>query len=192
MKYPHIPELHRLSRIMKEALFENAYVFEKLDGGNVQVAITGEVVTHGLRSGSLRGTRAPWKEEFKRWYWTNRESIDELPDGTYFGEFLAPHTVQYKPEYTNKFFLIDVFICDALGDGFVSYERALELARPARSAMLPAPLLHKGAVTADLIEKLVNGKSEYSVSGVREGIVIKNYPLQTFAKVLRRAANNEI
>src|SRR3989344_9545425 len=138
MKYPHIPELHRLSRIMREALFENAYVFEKLDGGNVQVAITGEVVTHGLHSGRLKDAQAPWKEEFKRWYWTNGESVDELPDGTYFGEFLAPHTTQYKPEYANRFFLIDVFIEDALGGSFVSYERALELARPAKSAMLPA------------------------------------------------------
>ena len=120
---------------------------------------------------------------FQAWYWKNCELFDKLPNGIYFGEFLAPHTIQYKPEYANKFFLIDVFVGDAFDGGFVDYKRALGIITPARGAMLSAPLLYCGKVTKNLIEELINSKSDYSISGKREGVVIKNYPLQSFAKV---------
>ncbi len=183
MKYPNIHELGELTEQEKELLFGSAYVFEKLDGGNVQVHVKDDgTITHGLRSGHLEGARAPWAERFKKWYWTNREPIQKLSPGIYFGEFLAPHTIQYKPEFVDSFFLIDVYIGDENSGGFLDYVNALETSRAARDLMSPAPLLHRGTITQELIEELVNGRSKHSIGGEREGVVIKSYPAQLFAK----------
>ena len=181
MKYPHIPHLSRLPKQTRAALLSDAYVFEKLDGGNVQVAVGDRVVTHGLRSGRLKGSRAPWAEEFQKWYWTNSGSIDDLPPGIYFGEFLAPHTISYKPEFANNFFLIDFY--DIERQEFQDYNSALKKIKGKEEIMMPAPMLRRGSLTEEEIEQLVNGRSGYSVSGEREGVVIKNYSLQLFAKV---------
>jgi len=181
MKYPHIPHLSRLPKQARAALLSDTYVFEKLDGGNVQVAVGDSVVTHGLRSGRLKGSRAPWVKEFQKWYWTNSGSIDDLPPGIYFGEFLAPHIIPYKPEFVNNFFLIDLY--DTERQEFQDYNSALKKIRGKEKIMRPAPILHRGSLTEEEIEQLVNGRSDYSVSGDREGVVIKNYPLQLFAKV---------
>ena len=44
----------------------------------------------------------------------------------------------------------------------------------------------------DLIEQLVNGRSELSATGEREGVVIKNYPLQLFAKAKHPKFRNNL
>jgi len=180
VKYPNMPQLDEVPIAVREALFEDSYEFEKLDGGNVQVDMREEVITYGLRSGYLDGGRAPWVEELNKWYWTSRERIHELPPGIYYGEFLAPHTIEYKPEYVNKFVLIDVF-----DDGeFMDYEAGYERVRQhgLEDIMLKAPVLHKGKVTMEEILAMINGKSEFSVNGEREGVVIKDYTTQTFVK----------
>lgn len=178
MRYPHMPHADDVPTLTKRAIFEDAYVFEKLDGGNVRVEVREDVIRYGLRSGHMRGNRAPWKDRFSKWYWTNRDAIQELPPGIYFGEFLAPHTIKYKDEFVDQFFLIDVHD----GSNFLPYSKGLELAADV-PVIRPAPLLHRGQVTDGLVEELIDGKSAFSVTGDREGIVIKNYTLQSFVKV---------
>ena len=177
MKYPSIPLLEEL-REEDPAAFaalmgSDVYVFEKMDGGNVQVRKDSNgSVDRGLRSGKVDGStieRVPWAEEFEKYFWTNRERFQRLVPGTYFGEFTIPADgefihVEYSPEFLSRFFLIDVAGEHNRGL-FLPYEQAARRVKAVSDIVHTAPLVYRGKLDEGQLEKLLYGKSEFSNEG---------------------------
>ena len=160
-----------------DIVYENASIYEKLDGGNVQIDI-GDNITFGYRSGKNKpGRDIYWAKDFEKFFWLNKDSFSGLKKGIYFGEFLASHRIENKEEYINNFFLIDIFV-----DGkFLDY-------KPARKRVKDVPIiktldtLYEGKINDIIIKKVLDMESPYTEDGRPEGIVIKNYDKQLFVK----------
>lgn len=187
--YPEIPHLMEVPELLDEDCLE---VYEKLDGGNCQVRVYGEKIFTGSRSNFLTREeffRFPWFKIFNNWAKSNY-SFYNLPENLIvFGEFTSYHTLEYKPEFTNRFFLIDVF--DLSKQKFIPYEIArnsLEGYFGVKEILFLEPLA-KGRISFDHAKGLTLAESRYSNYG-REGIVIKDYHHQQFAKLWRTSANS--
>ena len=189
IKYPSIPYLE-----VDESILDNpVYVFEKLDGGNCQLRTRGERLHMATRSGDYSnrtrehqwfGQMQNWANFFYSFYQRETGSLlsELLPnDIVLFGEWLSFHSVQYKPEALDQFYLIDVY--DLKKREFVPYEEAVM--RATCDGLLPIntmPILHKGKADTDLLEEMLEGSAYYE--GHKEGLVVKDYANQRFAKFL--------
>lgn len=190
-KYPKIRPLD----VAGEAILSGeAYVFEKLDGGNCQLRSFRERLLATPRSGNRPYNPAahPWLGAFEKWanrfYARHSEEYcaplsELLPEHLIlFGEWLSPHTIEYDPQFTDKFYLIDVY--DTRTGHFIEYPEAVQQATV--GGLLPletTPVLYRGQPTRQSLEALANAQSSH-YSGTREGVVIKNYGTQAFAKLL--------
>lgn len=183
MKYPSIPRLDEMGPDEKKLLLSSyVEIFEKMDGVNTQISVSDDV-KHGLRSGKVdRRSRSefPWVSKFDRFFWSNREKFAGLKPSVYFGEFMAPMEVGYTDEVANRFILIDVF--DPEKGLFLPYEQGLALTESVRDLMLPAEKLYEGEISEKAIRSAMEAPSVHATDSVKEGIVIKSYPLQIFAK----------
>ncbi len=187
IKYPEIPHLAENLGILDS---RNIQVFEKIDGGNCQIRTYNGRVFCGSRANFLKRKedfRFPWFEDFNKWAMSN-QSLRNLPENIIvFGEFTGPHTLIYDPEFTNRFFLIDLYHMPSRR--FVPYDKArkqLEDIAHIDDVLFLRSLA--GELNLDSAKYLATGKSEYS-SDRREGIVIKDYKRQKFAKFWRTSAN---
>ena len=185
MRYPPIDVLDESKKIQQLFSSDDVHVFEKLDGGNTQIAVPeSHPITHGLRSGKVSGAskERKWVKQFERFFWGNRQRLQESlePGFVYFMEFLGPHTVVYKPEFVNRAFLIDVW--DLKNGVFVPYEDGAKKTEPVKDLVLPAPLLYRGRVDKKGIKRLLEEASPYAVDGIKEGLVLKDYKTGTFGK----------
>ena len=183
-RYPfkRYPKIYRLQYV-PEILNYPLEVYEKLDGANTQIRKIKGVLLCGSRSGYLSDKNLdakPWFRIFWEWVYTN-PSLYKLPeDIIVYGEFLYPHTLRYYPQWTNQFFLIDVY--DLEKERFIPYQDAVKLIKKIGLEKIHIiPLLYKGYLTMDKINELLKG-SDYR-DGDKEGIVLKNYEHQLFAKV---------
>ena len=188
LKYPEIPHLMEVPDILDEDCLE---VYEKLDGGNSQVRVYGGRIFTGSRANFLNREeyfRFDWFKDFNSWAKSNY-SFYNLPENLIvYGEFLSPHTLKYKPEFTNKFFLIDAY--DLSQRKFIPYEvakRGLEDDLGVKEVLFLDALI-RGRISMAKIKKLAMDESQYSNYG-REGIVIKNYNGQKFAKLWRTSVD---
>ncbi|MEX2017012.1 MAG: RNA ligase family protein [Candidatus Pacearchaeota archaeon] len=188
VKYPEISHLNEIPEILNE---NNLQVFEKLDGGNSQVrTFQGRIIT-GSRANFLSREeffKFPWFKDFNKWAKSNY-SFHNLPDNLIiYGEFTSLHNLAYKPEFTDKFFLIDVY--DLNRGKFIPYHSAKEMTRKiGLEGVLILEPLKEGRVSKEEAKELVLAESQYSLLG-REGIVIKDYKNQRFAKFWRTSANS--
>lgn len=189
VKYPEIPHLMEVPEILDQDYLE---VYEKLDGGNCQVRIYGGKIFAGSRANFLSREeyfRFDWFKDFNKWAKSNY-SFYNIPENLIiYGEFMAPHTLTYKPEFTNRFFLIDVF--DLSQKGFIPYavaRRGLEDDLEIKEVLFLETLV-RGEISMPQIKKIVMGESQYSNYG-REGVVIKDYHHQNFAKLWRTSVNS--
>ncbi len=189
VKYPEIPHLTQVLKILDSDSLE---VYEKLDGGNTQVRThNGRIIT-GSRANFLSREEYfmfPWFRKFNNWAKSDY-SFHNLPENLIiYGEFLSPHTLKYKPEFESRFFLIDLY--DLNTGKFIPYESArkrleddLEIKN-----ILFLETLAKGKQSMARIKELAIGKSHYSDYG-REGVVIKDYHHQKFAKLWRTSVDH--
>ena len=188
VKYPEIPHLMEVPEILDEDCLE---IYEKLDGGNCQVRnYSGRIFT-GSRANFLNREeyfRFPWPKTFNKWAKSNH-SFYNLPENLIvFGEFMAFHTLRYKPEFTDRFFLTDVY--DLSPQRFIPYDvvrSGLEKDLGIEDILF-LEALAKGGANMPKIKELVMGESQYSDYG-REGVVIKDYHHQNFAKLWRTSVN---
>jgi hypothetical protein len=187
LKY-NVPLLEELPAEDRKALLENAQVFEKLDGGTCQIEVdyrwgsTLHDVKFGFRSGkkTLPKNTNKWHDKFSRFFYDNYETLAVLKPGVYIGEFLAPHTLRYKPGFENTFFLLDVHD----GEKIIPYDEAVRRIAGVPNIHRLYPIM-EGKIDEKGIEKFFEG-SPYSVSGFREGVVMKNYDKQLFGKITRK------
>ncbi|MEM5798712.1 MAG: RNA ligase family protein [Candidatus Aenigmatarchaeota archaeon] len=181
-KYPHIPYLSKMSESEKMRLFENAYIFEKIDGINCMIKKSGKYLSRGLRSGRLSKSmkKTNIAGVLEKIFWNNYQSLEKLEDGVYFFELLTNREnrkIDYKPEFLNKLFLLDVW-----DDGWLNYEEATKRIEGVPDVII-LDVLHKGPVDENIVKHLLEKKSPYAIDGKGEGLVIKNYPAGLFAKI---------
>ncbi len=187
VKYQEIPHLMADLNILDS---DNLQVFEKIDGGNSQVRVFQGNILTGSRANFLtreENLRFKWLKDFNRWAKSN-STFHSLPENLIvYGEFTGPHTIAYRPEFTNRFFLIDVY--DTQEKKFVPYVQARKRLEDLdiRDVLFLNPLT-EGKPTLEELKGLAMSESQYSVYG-REGVVVKDYHAQRFAKLWRTSAN---
>jgi len=177
-KYTSIPFLDGVLKILNNPV----EVYEKLDGGNAQVRMHKGVILSGNRSKFLtdKDTRFEWFKDFLRWSKGNY-SFYNLPENLIvFGEWLSHHTLYYPEDAANRFYLLDIF--DTNKRKFLEYSCAKKILSDleVKDIEFLNPVV-VGKVTRKDLEKIVK-HSSYK-EGESEGVVIKHYPSQSFAKL---------
>ncbi len=188
VKYPEIPHLAETLDILDSKYLQ---VFEKLDGGNSQIRMSEGRLFCGSRANFLRRERDfrfDWFRDFNKWVMSN-SSFYNLPENlVLYGEFMAPHTLTYNSEFINRFFVIDVY--DLNKNKFLPYTEVRKNLedRLGVEDVLFLPILVQGTLDLERAKELATGSSDYSKYG-KEGIVIKDYKQQKFAKFWRTSAS---
>lgn len=187
IKYKRIPHLDEIPKILNNSV----EVYEKIDGGNCQVRkIEGRVLC-GSRAHFLEREeffRQNWFRDFQKWALKDYRFYDLPENLAIYGEWTSHHTLSYKPEFTNKFFMIDVLDLDT--NRFIPYnqgkDRLLDL-------NIESPIylktLFSGKINIEQLKKMVE-KSDYR-KGNMEGIIIKDYNSQKFAKLWTSSVKRE-
>ncbi|MEX0920452.1 MAG: RNA ligase family protein [Candidatus Pacearchaeota archaeon] len=183
IKYPSIPHLTEVPEILES---DRLQVFEKLDGGNSQIRVLNGQILTGSRANFLTREeyfRFNWFKDFNNWAKSNYTLYNLSEDFVVYGEFMSPHTINYKPEFTNKFFLIDLYKISE--DRFIPYSSSREILNDSGiEKILFLEPLAEGKLEIGDVKKLALWESKYSNYG-REGVVVKDYDNQKFAKLWR-------
>lgn len=173
------------------------YIEEKIDGGNFRFIIKDGKVIIGSRSQQLtdnEGEDTNMNKMFKRCSDFVREKISKLDSNDlkmcehliFYGENCVRHTMPYDWERIPPFLGFDVY--DLKNDCWYNYEDKLNVFRMLNLPMVP--LIEKTTVKElKNIDDDFVPNSQYacthSVCKKAEGIVIKNYSKQIFAKYVR-------
>ena len=162
---------------IEEYASQHFMVFEKIDGGNCQVRKPSDFrLVAGSRSNFLRGRRLHWCEwfpKFTRWMRSNTSLYNLLPHLVLFGEWSGNHTIEYAPEYTDKFFVLDVF--DLEKNTFIPYPQATRILNELEIKDVQLlPILAEGTVVTHDLTWLLDEPSHF-YSGPKEGLVLKAY-----------------
>jgi len=143
-------------------------VTEKLDGANSSFKLNEENNVDGFS----RRTPVDETNTLRGYYnWIKENIKPELlnPKYRYFGEWLCSHTIQYKPEYYQKFYLFSIY-----DDELQEYlSNKIMESEALRLGLNTVPVLYKGQYIS--FEHLMGyvGKSDMAVN-YGEGIVVKN------------------
>jgi ATP-dependent RNA circularization protein (DNA/RNA ligase family) len=179
IKYPKIALYEEHPDILKNEVM----VFEKLDGGNCQFRklITGRILC-GNRSNYLNEKyfNRYWFMDFLRWVHRNYSLFVIEPKYIFYGEWLAPHTLEYAKEFQNRFYLIDIF--DTEVEKFLEYPRSCELIQEYQLKDINLLNPFTGKLNEKELDNLLPG-SDYGAEQ-KEGIVIKDYANQRFVKLV--------
>lgn len=185
VKYPKIPYIDETSNIFGH----EGYIFEKIDGSLTQVRkIEGNLVGGSKANylGKARAIKSPWMSDFLKWMYSNH-SLHNIPENIImYGEWLEPITVEYYQENLKKFYFIDLGFVEGKKPVFYDYEEARNYLNQ---------WCIKDVVVLDPIKKeffdynsVINDLENYhgKLGPEIEGIVLKNYKLQLFAKSLNQ------
>ncbi|VVB80562.1 RNA ligase [uncultured archaeon] len=203
VKYPKIPYLGGL-----EVFPGEISLFEKIDGSNCQIRNVKGRILLGNRSNFVMNRRwdqsigyKAWIPTFKRWAMKNYSLYGLPQDVVLFGEWVAPREeesdpeephsrIEYSPEFENRLFLIDVGLLNAEGnlERFLDYQEAVQLLRERGIEDVPAlPELRVAKPNKRDIERLlVEGLPGKFAKGDMEGIVFKDYRVQSAGDILAR------
>ncbi len=171
-------------------------VFEKIDGGNCQVRKVAEGrLVAGSKANFLHGSylrKREWFERLNGWMHSNYSLYNLPQDIIMFGEWSGNHTIEYAPEHTNKFFLIDLF--DVNLNCFTPYRESCErLSSLGIEDVAFTTELARGKITERDIERLLDQPSQY-YNGPKEGLVLKDYTSsqQLFLKIYHSEFSEKI
>lgn len=178
VKYPKIPHLASCSEVLNFPV----QIFEKMDGGNAHIRISQGRILAANRSKFLtdKDKKFPWFNDFLRWAKRNYSFYDLPENLIVFGEWLAPHTLEYDQENINKFYVLDLF--DLETGKFFPYTKGKNLLKKVgvKGLEFLSSLFHGKIKIRDL--ELLTKNSKYK-KGFSEGVVVKDYPNQRFAKL---------
>jgi len=195
VKYPKIPYINE----SPELYGREVYIFEKIDGSLSQVRRTEEGILGGTKSNYITGntTRPCWGANFLKWMHSNSSLYNLKPNIIMFGEWLEPVTVDYDKEMHNKFYFIDLGIVKDGKIQFYDYLEALDYLDEWKIEGIEImPIIAKRIVDESISTEIVrnlpsylrilkwNEKNGKPIDCEMEGIVLKNYELERFAKFL--------
>jgi ATP-dependent RNA circularization protein (DNA/RNA ligase family) len=138
---------------------------EKLDGANASFKREGDRVLCFSRNtqldehNTLRG--------FYNWVQENIKASDLVDGGTYFGEWLVRHKLNYG-ENENKFYLFDIY--DEETERYISFELVKYQAKILNLNLVP--VFYEGAFQS--IEHIQSFIGKSILGEVGEGVVVKN------------------
>lgn len=179
-KYPEIGYLEENLEILNS---DNLLVFEKIDGANTHFRNVKERLRCGSRGDWIDKKRQKplWAPAFESWVYKNPKHALVPERFIVYGEWYGFNNIFYKPEYLNSFFLIDIY--DLKSGKFLYYDSAKKIISDAKiEDIIFLPLLKEGKTSMEELKSLLD-KSDY-YDGPREGVVIKDYKMQKFAKLL--------
>ncbi|MGB9708232.1 MAG: RNA ligase family protein [Candidatus Pacearchaeota archaeon] len=179
-KYPEIGYLEENLDILNSC---ELLVFEKIDGANTHFRTINGRLRCGSRGDWIDKKRQKplWASAFESWVYRNPKHAAIPARFITYGEWYGFNNIFYRPEYLNSFFLIDIY--DIESGKFLDYSSAKEIILTADiDDIIFLPLLKKGKISMEELKMLLE-KSDY-YDGPREGVVIKDYKNQKFAKLL--------
>ena len=176
VKYPKISALADLAGAIPLPPETVVTVFEKIDGGNCQVRRHNGQVLPGSRGhyiAKMHTEALDWFRKFCKWTYPNASLYNLPEDIVMFGEWAGNHTINYGPEFNDKFVFLDAF--DLKSKRFMPYSDAVAHVCGAKvqGVTFLEPLVEDKAKNIN-IEKLVMEPSR-NYTGPKEGIVIKAY-----------------
>ena len=195
LKYPKIPYINEFP----ELYGRNVYVFEKIDGSLSQIRRTDKGILGGTKANYITGTmtRPSWSGKFLKWMHSNHSLYNLKPGTILFGEWLEPVTLDYHKETHDKFYFIDLAIINNGKINFYDYFEALDyLSAWKVEGVEIMPILTKRCVDENIAMEIIKNNPSYLrtlkvdkdtgrlLDCEMEGIVLKNYELERFAKVL--------
>jgi len=184
VKYPSIPHLAEKPLILDN----DVKVFEKLDGGNSQTRYYKGRILAGNRSKFLteKDKKFEWFQQFLKWAKSNY-SLFNIPEKIIlYGEWLSQHTLDYFSGDRDNFYLIDLF--DTGSREFIDYSETKKKIKGwgITDIRLLNPLVEGKISEKNLGNLVINRKSDYR-EGYMEGVVVKDYSSQSFAKLWRKS-----
>lgn len=196
IKYPKIKPLGDSEN---SAIFSNdehyVYITEKIDGGNFRFALESGELIFGSRNRELIEDALEQKQWKKSSKFISDNAPSKLPeefeDYTFFGECCTPHTLKYNWEEIPPFLGFDVY--SEASEGFVNGVMAVSLFKELNLPFVPTigkfkvsevGVIDESHVPVSLYRKGIDDE-------MAEGIVIKNYINQTFAKIVRSRFKEE-
>lgn len=194
VKYVKIPYINE----SPDLYGREVYIFEKIDGSLCQIRKTKNGIIGGSRANYMTGLTKPgWGDYFLKWMHTNSSLYNLKPEIIMFGEWLDPVTIDYDKEMTNKFYFIDLAIVENGRLSFYDYMEALDyLTEWNINGVEIMPIIAKKFVDESIALEILKKQPSYLrslnydsktgevINSEMEGIVLKNYTLQKFAKVL--------
>lgn len=189
VKYPRIPYLDESQAIFGEGGCFEGYVFEKLDGGLSQVRNTIQGLVGGSKANYLIGprTRIRWFPNFLKWMRSNFSLNNLPPDTILFGEWLVKKPeMDYDLSRLNKFYLIDLGFVENTGKLTIyDYEEAVHYLKSwgIEGIEILNPI-RKGFVDKSFVQRTVRRRKSRLGAPKIEGVVLKDYGNEVFAKVL--------
>ena len=147
---------------------KEVYITEKLDGANASFRREGNKLKVFSRNQELNEHNT--LRGFYGWVKDN-VAIDLLAEGfTYYGEWLVQHTIIYKPEAYNNFYLFDVY--DTTADKYLDF--SLVCVEAGFIGLKTVDLLYCGQLNDISEAQKYVGKSNLAIAE-GEGVVVKNY-----------------
>ncbi|AEQ34382.1 RNA ligase [Bacillus phage Bastille] len=147
-------------------------ILEKVDGSNASFGNDTELDRLRKFSRNNELTDVYGLNGFVEWADKTINPNELLPDVLYFGEWLAPHKVQY-PEYTRTFVLFDLF--DTVTRTYASFDDVEAEAK--RLNLKLVPVLYRGKyISYEHLESFVGQTQMGGIIGDKkggEGIVVK-------------------
>lgn len=185
MGVPKYPKIRRVGHEKTKGILDDPTDFvviqEKVDGSNFRFWLEDGEIRFGSR-------RVDYVDEknYEEWakaieYIKSKVNPEDLrEDFIYVGEFIRPHTVQYDFDSAPPFVGFDI-LNRWTGDVvhyLISYAEFDSLGLPFVNTYFVG---EAGLITDVLIEELKKKKSAYGAE-VQEGVVLKNYSRNIFAK----------
>ena len=176
-KYDSIPRYGKQGT--RDILGTEVVVMEKLDGANASFGIIdGELKMFSRNQelnehNTLRG--------FYDWVKLNVDTSKLIINTIYFGEWLVPHSVQYKKEAQHKFYLFDIYHSDVN-----EYLSSKIVQSQAKFIGLETPrVLFEGELQdVSELQQYVGLSELTEIPNTGEGIVAKDYEGQQFVKIV--------
>jgi len=190
MKYPKIKLLGHKDNDGILTKGDHLYIEEKIDGGNFRFMLTEEgKLFFGSRKVDLGDEDKDFEGQFHRCIEYIKENINQEyrerigSSAVFFGESCTKHTVNYDWEKIPPCLIYDIY--DLHKECFMN---ATKVHRSCRQMnLLMVPILEFARYGEGPIKTWIEKTefpSEYALDGKAEGIVIKNYDKQLFAKII--------
>lgn len=177
-KYDSIPRYGKQGT--RDILNTHVTVMEKLDGANASFGIIGGELKMFSRNQELDEHNT-----LRGFYDYVKQNIPRgkiLLDTIYFGEWLVPHTVQYKKEAQHKFYLFDIYFNGT--DEYMSHNIVKSHAKHLGLEM-PKVLFEGELQDVSELQQYVGQSELTEIPNTGEGIVVKKYGFEPqFVKIV--------
>ena len=176
-KYDSIPRYGKQGT--RDILGTEVVVMEKLDGANASFGVIGGELKMFSRNQELNEHNT--LRGFYDWVRHNVDPRKLFVSTIYFGEWLVPHTVQYKKEAQCEFYLFDIY--DVKTDTYLDWNITVQAAK--HLGLRTPEVFFRGELHSMTdVDKYV-GRSELTeIPNTGEGIVVKDYEGQQFVKIV--------